>query len=286
MRNNEERFGAKPEMQDSTPVPQIFQQQEQTNLNLNFVVPTEFVELPSKGRFYPAGHPLHGKDVIEIRQMTAKEEDILTSKSLLKKGVALDKLIESIVVDKNIKQNTLTVEDRNAIIVSARIAAYGADYSTTVTCPSCTQKSKYSFNLTEAIIDDTQNEEQSATVDENGFFTIELQSTKWKIVCKALNGNDEKMLMNLMEAKKKSTSNDSMLLDQLKLMVVSVEGITDRGLIERALNAMPAKDSRFLRSKYQQVVKSINLVRPFVCSSCSYEADLEVPLNADFFWFK
>jgi len=286
MRNNEERFGAVPEIQDATPPQQFIGQNGEQNLGLSFVVPTEFVNLPSKGKFYPPTHPLHKKDVIEIKQMTAKEEDILTSKSLLKKGVALDKLIESLIVDKNIKQNSLTVEDRNAIIISARIAAYGADYTTTVSCPSCSQKSKYTFNLLEELTPDEVEETEEAThVDENGCFTIILPATKWKVVCRALVGNDEKTIVNLSEMKKKS-ANDSMLLEQLKLTVISIQGVTERVTVENALSAMPAKDSKYLRMKYQEVVKSKDLVRKFSCNSCDYEADLEVPLSADFFWFK
>ena len=70
--------------------PQALQQNE--SQPFSFVIPTEFVELPSGGRFYPEGHPLHGQDNIEIKQMTAKEEDMLTSRTLLKKGVALDRV--------------------------------------------------------------------------------------------------------------------------------------------------------------------------------------------------
>ena len=69
---------------------------------LSFLSPTHFVELPSKGKFYPKGHPLHEKDTVEIRFMTAKEEDILTSRSLLKKGIAVDRMLESLLVDKSI----------------------------------------------------------------------------------------------------------------------------------------------------------------------------------------
>lgn len=283
MRNNEDRFGAVQEIQDSTPPQQMLQKEAQPTSGLNFIVPTEFIDLPSKGKFYAVGHPLRGKDVIEVKQMTAKEEDILTSKSLLKKGVALDKLLESLIVDKTIKQNTLTLEDRNAIIVAARIAAYGPDYTTTVTCPSCTQKSKFTFNLFQAA--EQEKEEIAVQIDESGNFPIELPATKWRVICRPLNGNDEKTLMNLMENKKKM-ANDSLLIDQLKLTVVSIQGVTDRGMIENALSSMPARDSRHLRTKYQEIVNSFELIRPFVCNSCSYEADLEVPLTADFFWFK
>jgi hypothetical protein len=83
VRNNEDRLGNLAANQDSTAAV--------TNNQISFVIPTEYVDLPSKGRLYPVGHPLHGKTSIEIKQMTAKEEDILTSESYIKKGVVLEK---------------------------------------------------------------------------------------------------------------------------------------------------------------------------------------------------
>ena len=102
MSRNKNRTGAK--MPDSTPPPNLTQAQDNTGGGFSFVVPTEFVDLPSQGQFYSEGHPLHGQDSIEIKQMTAKEEDLLTSRTLLKKGVALDRLIQSLIVDKSIDE--------------------------------------------------------------------------------------------------------------------------------------------------------------------------------------
>ena len=98
MSRNKERLGGA-HQPDTSPPPQATQGDAG---GFSFVVPTEFVELPSGGRFYPEGHPLHNEESIEIRQMTAKEEDILTSRTLLKKGVALDRVIENLIVDKRI----------------------------------------------------------------------------------------------------------------------------------------------------------------------------------------
>jgi len=96
---------------------------------MDFVTPTEFVDLPSLGK-YPEGHPLKGKESIEIKYMTAKDEDILTSRSLLKKGMAIDRLINNLIKDQNIDPAHLYIGDRNAIIIHARASAYGTDYKT------------------------------------------------------------------------------------------------------------------------------------------------------------
>ena len=135
----------------------------------NVTFPTEVIDLPSGGKLYPEGHALKSGQV-ELKYMTAKEEDILTSRNLLKKGVALDKLIQSLVVDKRINTDTLTLDDRGAIILAARISAYGADYSTSVTCPNCNDKSKNTFNLLEKL--DGEQEDTNVQVDVNGFFDV------------------------------------------------------------------------------------------------------------------
>ena len=122
----------------------------------SFVVPTEFVELPSEGRFYPESHPLHNQDVIEIKQMTAKEEDILTSQTLLKQGVALDRLLQSLIVDKRINPASLLSGDRSAIIVAARRSGYGSVYESQMNCPSCGTKQEFSFNLNGCISEWTE----------------------------------------------------------------------------------------------------------------------------------
>lgn len=281
MRNNEERLGT-PQKQEATPFTEL--EANKQTAGLNFIVPTEFVPLPSKGKFYPQHHPLHGKEVIEVKQMTAKEEDILSSRSLLKKGVALDRLIQALVVDKSINTDTLTVEDRNAIIVAARISAYGASYATTVSCPNCGERNKHTFNLLERL-EPEQKENLNIQIDENGLFSVVLPSTKWTVICRALNGYDEKNLVRATEAKKKS-ENDSLLLEQLKSMVVAIQGVDDRVMIETAFNVLPAADSRYLRKVYQDTVTGIDMRHSFSCKSCDAETQLEVPLTADFFWFK
>ena len=128
MRDNSKRVGAA-----AQPAP------EQTQ-TLDFSTPTELVDLPSKGRFYPEGHPLHGQETVEIKFMTAKDEDILTSPSLLKKGIAIDRLIQNVILNKNINVSTLLSGDKSAIMIASRINGFGAEYKTKVVCPSCEEQ--------------------------------------------------------------------------------------------------------------------------------------------------
>ena len=96
--------------------------------------PTEVIDLPSKGLVYPEGHPLR-KGNVEIKYMTAREEDILASQSLIKKGVVLDKLFESVVVEKGVDINDIFIGDKNAILLATRVMGYGAAYEVEVTDP-------------------------------------------------------------------------------------------------------------------------------------------------------
>lgn len=283
MRNNEDRFGANLPRQDATP-PQIMQEQN-TQSNINFIVPTEHVSLPSKGLFYPANHPLKGQETIEIKQMTAKEEDILTSKNLLKKGVALDKLIQSLVVNKSINTDSILMEDRNAILVAARISAYGQDYETLITCPSCGDKTRHKFDLLEKL-DNIEKTEAKVFPDQDGLFEIELPKTGWKVKCRPLNGYDEKAALRLSESKKNVSDGDSLLMEQLKMMIVSINGIEDKAALAHAIGVMPAKDSKHLRTVYAEVVPNVDMKHSYACNKCDYSAVLEVPLTTDFFWFK
>ena len=117
--------------------------------DFGFEIPQESVPLPSKGIIYPVDGPLYGQETIDIRPMTAREEDILTSRALIKKGTVITHLLESCIVDKNVKANDLIVGDRNALMIALRITGYGADYKAEIQCPECSVSTKYEFDLSE-----------------------------------------------------------------------------------------------------------------------------------------
>ena len=251
----------------------------------SFVIPTEFVELPSRGLFYPAGHPLHNVDVLEFKHMTAKEEDILTSKTLLKKGIAIDRVIRNVIIDKTIDPDSLLVGDRNALIISLRAASYGNIYETNVACPSCGTKSVYSFDLNKA---NTYHGDDASSFDvfvlEDGTFEVELPVTKIKIVFKLLTGYEEKQYLQTVEENTKKKTGEKLISQQIMAMVVSANG-DDRLETRRYISQnLPSMDSKHLRMAYKFANPNIDLTQNFECSSCGYEADMEVPLSADFFW--
>jgi hypothetical protein len=283
-RNNEERMmggGHKPEHSD--PPPQV--QKEQVFDPLHFVAPTEFVDLPSGGKGYAANHPLHGKGEIEIRFMTAKDEDILSSQTLLKKGVAIERFLQNIIIDKRINAKKLFVADRNAILIAARVSGYGNLYQTKVSCPACGTTSEQDFDLNDKkIINVNLSEELNITETNNGTFVTKMPYSKFKVEYKTLMGEDEIWIANVSTAKRKKKVLESMLSDQYKRMIVSIEGHSDSAIVDRYVDAMPTIDSRHLRACYKSTAPEVKVSQQFNCHSCGYEQEMEVPFGADFFW--
>jgi|ETNvirenome_6_85_1030632.scaffolds.fasta_scaffold30966_4 hypothetical protein len=254
---------------------------------LKFVIPTDFVALPSKGRFYPPNHPLHNKEVIEVRHMTAKDEDILTSTTLLKQGVALDRMLQNLLVDKTVNVKDLVLGDKNALIVSTRINGYGAAYLTEVGCPSCGAKQEYSFDLSSLETNEVPEvllEEYDITISPNSTFLLPLPKTEYMIELKLLSGHDEEKLTSMAKSKKKHRLMETTTTDQLKAIIVSVNGVSDRSVINEFIGVLPAIDSRYIRRIYQKIMPTVDLAHDFTCGECGHESRLEVPFTTDFFW--
>jgi hypothetical protein len=276
-RRNDDRTGAS--KKDAAATPPVT---ETTDSPLSFVTPTEFVELPTKGRFYPKNHPLHNKETIEIRFMTAKDEDILTSRTLLKRGLAVERLLQGLIIDQNIKINDLFIGDKNALVVAARISGYGAEYNAGIACPACGEQSDFSFDLTEAtkVIEG----QDSVDIADDGTFTVTLPKTKANVVCRLLTGRDESALSFALEKKRKNNLPDSIVTDQIKSFIVSIHGENDRAQIARFVDLMPVLDSRHLRNTFSDIAPNVEMTQEFSCSKCAHEQEMELPFTAEFFW--
>lgn len=252
---------------------------------LDFISPTEHVELPSKGRGYPAGHPLHDQETIEIKYMTAKEEDILSSRNLLKKGLAIERLIESVICDKNIAARELLVGDRNAILIAARRSGYGNIYSTKISCPSCGTVGEHDFDLNEShIYEGKDHDKYNIEVTPQGLFKVTLPITNFVVEYRLLRGQDEIEMVKRAQKNAKQKVAEQNVSDQLKKFVVSVNGYKESKVINHAVDNMPAQDSIFLRGAYKVSSPDVKISDDYACSSCGFEQELEVPFGADFFW--
>ena len=279
IRNNEDRTGPRSTAADEVPA-----DIKQMMNPMDFISPTEFVELPSQGQGYPQGHPLNGKDSMEIRFMTAKEEDILTSRTLLKKGVALERVLQSLVKDKSIDVGSMLIGDRNAILVAARASAYGEWYKTTINCPNCGEQNKKAFKLSEpTIYHGDELDEYDVEITEKGTYNVTLPYSKLVVECRLLTGKDEMKLVKRMQDKK-NKQKDGVVLSQMHLYIVAVNEYTEPQVVDYSINNMVAPDSRYLRNAVKAFTPQLKITGDFECNSCEHEQELEVPFGADFFW--
>ena len=240
-----------------------------------FKFPTETIDLPSKGLIYPESSPL-SKGVVEMKYMTAKEEDILTNQAYIKKGVVFDKLIKSLIVTEGVDVDDLIIGDKNAILIASRILGYGADY-------------KFSYDGKEQSVDLTSLDnkvidESLFTKGKNEFF-FTLPTSKVAISFKLLTGKDEKAIEAELEGLKKiSKDNSPELTTRLKQMVLSVDGNPDKKAIREFVdNYLLAKDSRELRKYIQEIQPDVNMTVAVETSS-GLEEEIELPIGLNFFW--
>jgi len=236
-----------------------------------FKFPTEVVELPSKGLLYPENSPLaSGK--VEMKYMTAKEEDILTNQSYITKGIVLDKLLESLIVDKAVDVKDLIIGDKNALFVAARILGYGKDYSFTYGGKDIT------IDLSE--IDNRPFDESSITKGVNEF-SFTLPHSKNTVTYKILNGHDEKNIDKEIEGLRKINKDASPELStRLKYVITSVENDRDTKTIRNFVdNYLLAKDSRALREHIKNTQPDVDLT--FTTDSGE---EVAIPVGISFFW--
>lgn len=256
---------------------------QQQRDEFGFAVATENVPLPSNGRVYPDGHPLHMATAIDIKAMTAREEDILTSRALAKSGTVITHLLRSCIVDKRIDPAELVSGDRNAIMVAVRITGYGRPYEVGVQCPECEEKSSYSFDLAALPV-------KRLSVDpiENGrnLFEFVLPRSGARIQWRFMTGRDEEDLSQTATAKKKAklAQSDDAVTSRLLKMVVSINGNADKTAIARALPNMPSQDSKAFRDHIQENEPGIEMTGLFKCPQCGESSEVAVPFGASFFW--
>ena len=242
--------------------------------------PSEVIPLPTKGWFYPEGHILSSGE-IEIKQMTAKEEDLLANQELIKKGKVLDKLMESVIVNKSIKINEILIPDKNAIFIAIRRLAYGDEYNVSVTCPQCNSQNKVKIDLSSFLYKPFNFDEYSKGQNN---FTFKLPASGVTITYKLLNQIDEQSIdSELSQIKKISKENTAEITTRMKYVITSIDGNTDRVGIRKFIEEkLTAKDSFAFRRHMRDTTPDVDMTFDFKCSECDLERRLDVPLGASF----
>ena len=234
-------------------------------------IPTEIVDLPSQGLIYPESSPLsNGK--IEMKYMTAREEDILTNQNYIQKGTVLDELVKSLIVSK-INYDDLIIGDKNAILVASRILGYGKDYKFTW------GGEEYEIDLTTVDNNPLDTKLFKKGINE---FDFTLPSTNTPITFKLLTGNDEKKISAELEGLKKINKNSSAELStRLKYIITSVNGDREsKSIREFVDNYLLARDSRALREYIKEVQPDVDLT--FFPNGSNEK--VSIPIGLNFFW--
>ena len=245
-------------------------------------IPTETVPLPSNGKVYPPASPLHNQETVDILPMTAREEDILTSRALMKKGTILSELIKSCLVNKAIDPLDMLIGDRTAIMVAIRITGYGADYDTEVECNECQNKSPKPFNLGELPI---RRLALTPVADGLNLFEFTLPLTKKVIRFKFLTGRDEEQITATADRQKKlNLQSDATVTTNLLYCIQAIDGIEDRAKIASFVRMMPARDSLALRSYIRDNEPGIIMRQEVTCPSCGCTEVISMPIGITFFW--
>ncbi len=241
----------------------------------DYKFPTEMVELPSRGHFYMDGHPL-SKGKVEVKYMTAKEEDILTSQNLIQQGSVIDVLLEALIVDKSVKVHDLLIGDKNAIMIAARILGYGKDYD--FEYDGVEQKTDLS--LLEAKQMDLSKFPKGVNQ-----FSFKLPNSEREIKFKLLNGTDENNIDLEIKARKKvSKIQSSQLTTRLKHMIISVDGKADREYINNFVdNEFLSRDSLAFRNYLSSITPDVDMTTTVVDSN-GKESEVTIPVTVRFFW--
>ena len=245
--------------------------------------PTEFIDLPSKGWFYPEGHPLASGQV-ELKYMTAREEDILTSANLIKQGKVIDTLINALLVT-NVSYDDILVGDKNAIMIAARILGYGKDYDIDLPCPKCGEVNKLSIDLTGLNNKELPFDKYKKHTNE---FEFELPLSKRAITFKLMNGADEKALESEMKGLAKFANKQGPgkgLTTRLKHQIIAIDGNRDQKVIREFIdNDLFAQDSLALRNEMRLIAPDVLTKFNFECESCGHTETVDMPIDTGFFW--
>ena len=237
--------------------------------------PTEVVDLPSQGLLYPKDSPL-SSGTIDIKYMTAREEDILTSANLIKKGIVVEKLLEALIVDKSIKVDDLLVGDKNAILIAARILAYGKIYEL-----------EYAGQKLEVDLTQLKENKLDESIVSNGAneFEFELPATKRKLTFKLLTSGDEKEIDKEIAGYEKVGDGVGYdLTTRLKHQIISIDGDTKRASINSFVdNEFLSRDSIAFRIHSAEIMPDVDMTSTYTDEDGN-EKEFTVPMTVTFLW--
>jgi hypothetical protein len=234
----------------------------------------EAIELPSKGKFYD-----NIPGIIHIRPMTGEEEQTLATQRLVRQGKAIDKIFQK-CIQENISVDELLAEDRTYLLIYLRGISYTPEYDVEIKCPECEQKFSSVINLddlnVESCPDDLSQEDLHGTLPVTGF----------KYSYRMPTGVDEAEVSRHKDSRIKMFGDpeDDTLLYRTAVLLNNIESVTDKKELLHLLKKMPIRDVSYLRNKINNKKFGVDTTIPIICSSCSAEFEIELPLEASFFF--
>lgn len=301
-RNNQEKFkeilgmaAFKTEKKAVRPEKEI---KEPVEVNVNdshhqFELPVyeELVELPSRGLCYRDSHPLYGKTHIEIKQVSGKEEKILTNKDYLKSGIALTSFVKSLLLDEELKKpvnfDEIVDADRTAIILAARVSAFGNDYDVEITCPSCFHKHEYVFDLLDCkknagFFDLPEEEREGVEYLGGGLFEFTLPTSGLRVVTKISTQSLASKIEKLTAANK--AIDFATLFAEIVVKINDVELSKEQKL--QVHDALKLSDIWDFKKKLKKVSPVFSLEQEWKCVNCELEDEMEAPITSRFLFPK
>lgn len=241
--------------------------------------PTEIIDLPSKGYFYPEKSPL-SSGTVELKYMTAKDEDVLTSQNLIAKGIVLDVLLANLMIDKKIKVSDLLIGDKNALLIAARVLAYGKNYEFELVSPVTGEPTTHNLDLTS--LKDIPVDFSKLPKGKNEF-EFSLPTSKRVIKYKLLTSGDVDNIDREAKSLNKISDIDRTLTTRLKSMIIEVDGNTEKQTINNFVdNEFFAVDSLAFREHIVDNTPDIDL--EISVDIDGEEVEVSVPMTVQFFW--
>lgn len=246
-------------------------------------VPVETVPLPTNGKIYSPESFFYNKETIDIKSMTAKEEDILSSQAYIKKGTVLNELIKSCVMDKNANPDDLILGDRTALAMAIRITGYGSGYDVNVSCKHCGHINDRRVNLTELGIKPL---ELIPVKNGENIFEYTLPVCKKKVLFKFLTGKDENEKNKNLESMQQLYGENFLgnITKNIESHIIEIDGISKKSEIKKFIDIMPAFDSKSLRSFIRNSEPGIETIFKINCDNCNTSSEVDLPITTNFFW--
>jgi len=255
--------------------------------DLSYAAPAACIPLPSGGKIYPPDSALFDTVSLDIRAMTVKDENILTSPALIRKGKMLSALMRACVTNRSINPDEMLTGDRNALMIGIRNTSYGPGYNASVVCPKCNEEDNYEFDLSRLSVKSLEVEPVGG-IGQNVFgFTLPI--TKKKVHFRLMTADASTELEQILEGQRRAKGPGAVeenVTQSLAFQIISIDGETDRKAIHRFVEGMPVRDSRSLRAYIDKISPGVDMDQHMECTSCGVKSEVEVPITAEFFWPK